>query len=175
MDNIVTWVAISISIIFSVIVAILVQLFIVPWQYRKITKNCAVKFSINDSNDSTPLESPKQNRRSTSIVQLDQKTLPSITEQTELASFNNFGELNPCFYTNGKIANDNELKNKYKIDAKIVEKAENLLRNNRSLDNMDLTITSLNFIDDYQHQNICLHSTANRETLQTFFEPNKQR
>lgn len=176
MDNIVAWLAILISIIFSVIIAILVQLFIVPWQYRKVTgtskTNDTVKFSINGSSDSSPPESPKPNRRSDSI-KTDTKILPAITEQTELASFKNLKEFNGSFRANGIIGNDE--KRKYKIDVKNIEKAEHLLSNGRSLDNMDLTITSLNFIDDYQHHNGCMHSITNRETLQAFFEPNKQR
>lgn len=53
MDNIPTWVALVISSIVAVIIAILVQLIIVPWQRKKIlgqTKNGQpVKFTFGDS------------------------------------------------------------------------------------------------------------------------------
>lgn len=53
MDNIPTWVAIVISSVVSVIVAILVQLVVVPWQRKKIlgeSKNGQpVKFMFGDS------------------------------------------------------------------------------------------------------------------------------
>lgn len=53
MDNIPTWVAIVISSIVSVVVAILVQVIIVPWQRKKIlgeSKNGEpVKFTFGDS------------------------------------------------------------------------------------------------------------------------------
>ena len=63
----------------------------------------------------------------------------------------------------------NGIVDKYKIDPQIVKKAEDLLggsnHSKASLDNTDLTITSLNFIDEYQSsyngrnlQNIYLHS-----------------
>lgn len=53
MDNIPTWVAIVISSIVSVVVAILVQVIVVPWQRKKIlgeSKNGEpVKFTFGDS------------------------------------------------------------------------------------------------------------------------------
>lgn len=53
MDNIPTWVALVISSVTSVVVAILVQLVIVPWQKKKIlgqTKSGKpVKFTFGDS------------------------------------------------------------------------------------------------------------------------------
>lgn len=53
MDNIPTWVALTISSIFAVFVAIVVQLVVVPWQKKKIlgeTKNGQpVKFTFGDS------------------------------------------------------------------------------------------------------------------------------
>ena len=53
----------------------------------------------------------------------------------------------------------------YKIDPKIVEKTENLL-NKVSLDNTDLTITSLNYIDEFQ--NGCVGS--NGRSLPSYFD-----
>lgn len=143
MDNITAPIALAISVVIGLVVALLVQLFFVPWQRREITGNSdggRVKFTINDSSESTPNGSPKRNRRPASLVQAESKPLPAITEQTELASFNNLSGLNPCFYPNDKtqhnggknhtLANGN-----YRIDPKIIQKAENLLAKNRSLGN----------------------------------------
>lgn len=172
MDNISAGCAALISLAIGLIVVIAVQCFVVPWQRRKITgHHCSsgpVKFTINDSSESTPSGSPKKNRRPTSFVQND---LPAITEQTELASFNNLGGLSPCLYPNGIKNNDKQtgLSNgSYKIDPRIIEKAETLLDKDRSLDNTDLTVTSLNFIDEHQQLN-GLHAKDNRETIQTYF------
>lgn len=60
--------------------------------------------------------------------------------------------------------------NPYKFDPKMINKAENLLNGARpntlplttSLDNTDLTITSLNFIDEYQN-------TVNGRNLQNLY------
>lgn len=53
MDNIPTWVAVVVSSVASVVVAILVQLVVVPWQRKKIlgeSKNGEpVKFTFGDS------------------------------------------------------------------------------------------------------------------------------
>lgn len=53
MDNIPTWVAVVISSVVSLVVAILVQLVIVPWQRKKIlgqsTNGEPVKFTFGDS------------------------------------------------------------------------------------------------------------------------------
>lgn len=172
MDNISAGYAALISLTIGFIVVIAVQLFVVPWQRRKITGNDRssgpVTFTINDSSESTPSGSPKKNRRPASFVQTD---LPAITEQTELASFNNLGDLSPCLYQNSVKTNDKQTKlsnGNNKIDPKIIEKAETLLDKNRSLDNTDLTVTSLNFIDEH-HQQKELNAKDNRETIQTYF------
>lgn len=178
MDNITAPVAIAISSAIGLVVALMIQLFFVPWQRREITGNAdggRVKFTINESSESTPSGSPKRNRRPASLVQSDSNTLPAITEQTELASFNNLGGLNPCFYQNDK-SQQNSGKNllptngNYKIDPKIIEKTEHLLGKNRSLDNTDLTITSLNFIDEHQQQNGYLRTGIQFEPLQNYFD-----
>lgn len=52
MDNIPTWIALTISSIAAVTLAIIVQLVIVPWQRKKILKeanNGEVKFTFGDS------------------------------------------------------------------------------------------------------------------------------
>lgn len=186
MDNISSPIAIAISLFIGITVALLVQLFLVPWQRREITGNAQdgrVKFTINDSSESTPSGSPKrkqQQPRPTSFVQTDPKILPAITEQTELASFNNLSGVTPSFYQNDKAAQQNGgavrqqsiANGNFKIDPKYLEKAEHLLGNNRSLDNTDLTITSLNYIDEHHHHpvNGYLRSIIPRESPQNCFD-----
>lgn len=179
MDNVTVPVAIAISTAVGLVVAIVVQLFLVPWQRREINGNAIddgrVKFTINDSSESTPTSSPKRNLRPISLVQTDPKILPAITEQTELASFNNLNSLNPCFHSNDKPQENKSKKHSfvngsYKIDPKIIEKAENLLGNHRSLDNTDLTITSLNFIDNEHQQNGYLYAGNHSEPFQNSFD-----
>lgn len=181
MDNISSPVAIAISLAVGILVAIIVQVLVVPAQRRSITdakkSGKPVKFSINDSTESTPSGSPKRNKRPLSLNG-DGKALPAITETTELVSFNNLSGVSPSLYTdhqntgkctdliaakcNGTVANGN-----YKIDPKVIEKAENLL-GKASLDNIDLTVTSLNFIDE---QNVAHHPNSNNgRTVQGFFD-----
>lgn len=178
MDNISASIAIALSLFVGLIIAIVVQLFYVPWQRRQITGNPhggRVEFTINDSGESTPSESPKRKPRPSSFVQSE--ALPAITEQTELASFNHLSGLTPCFYANDKSQPNEQQKNhsigngNYKINPKILEKAEYLLGKNRSLDNTDLTITSLNFIDEHhQQQNAHIRSANQCEPLQIYFD-----
>lgn len=184
MDNIASWLALTISLVVGFAVAIGVQLIIVPWQRRKITNarnGGPVTFTINDSTESTPSGSPKKMRRPGA----DTKQLPAITEQTELSSFNNLSGVNPSLYANPqkygqhavvKVANgfvngthSHNMIN-YKIDPKIIEKAENLL-GKASLDNTDLTITSLNFIDEHHTAaNGIVSTDCNGRTLQAHFD-----
>lgn len=115
---------------------------------------------MTNSKESTPSGSPKSKRRPASLV-TEGKPLPSITETTELVSFRDtvtpnvkdksltknldfcdFSKLSPIPNGNG-----------YRIDPKIIEKAENLL-GKASLDNTDLTITSLNYIDEHHGMTI---------------------
>lgn len=181
MDNIATWLAITISVIIGLAVAIGIQLVVVPWQRRTITNERSggkVKFTITDSNESTPSGSPKKNRRPQSYI-VDGKTLPAITEQTELASFNNLCGVSPSLYSNQKYGKSPEVKiangfgatysSNYKIDPKISQKAENLL-GKVSLDNTDLTITSLNFIDEHHQPNGNAPVERTAKTLQTHFD-----
>lgn len=178
MDNITAPVALAISLLVGLFVALAVQLLFVPWQRKKITgsnKSDRVKFTINDSSESTPSDSPKRKQRPSSLVQTDSAHLPAITEQTELTSFNNLSALNPMIYSDDK-SQQNGGKNhvltngNHKIDPKIIEKAENLLGKHRSLDNTDLTITSLNYIDEHHQQNGYLRSHNQREPLQSYFD-----
>lgn len=164
MDNIPGWIAVVISLSIGLTIAIIVQLIIVPWQRNKVLEHIKsggpVQFSIDDSNESTPNGSPTKRKRPVSLI-ADGSALPAITEQTELVSFNNLGGMSPNLLNNtktGKNTDPNDFtkyigignnNTNYKIDPKIVAKAENLLGKN-SLDNTDLTVTSLKYIDDQQ-------------------------
>lgn len=178
MDNITAPIAVGISLLVGLVVGVAVQLIFVPWQRKEITSSTQsgrVKFTINDSSESTPSGSPKRKQRPSSFVQTDSAPLPAITEQTELASFNNLSSLNPCFYSNDKSQRNGGINHaltngNHKIDPKIIQKAEHLLSKNRSLDNTDLTITSLNYIDEHHQQNGYLRSQNQREPLQSYFD-----
>ncbi|XP_067644953.1 sodium-dependent phosphate transporter 2 isoform X2 [Eurosta solidaginis] len=161
MDNIPTWIAISSSIVLSLLVALLTHFFIVPIQKRKIAKQLRaqnpVKFNFEDSVESSPSGSPKKNRRPLSLVS-DGKQLPAIAEITELVSLTDNSpktfKLAPYKISktgNATTPNNGYTADGYKINPEIIKKAEDLL-GKASLDNTDLTITSLNFIDE-QYQN----------------------
>ncbi|XP_055601514.1 sodium-dependent phosphate transporter 2 [Uranotaenia lowii] len=158
MDNIPTWVALLISGALGLLVALLVQLFVVPWQKKKILdqdKTTRTEFTVGDSDcDSSSNGSPRRPKRPLSLVG-DGKALPAITETTELVSLSSQHQQNGLIKKLSIDLSPNGIKsnnsNPYKIDPQIVKKAENLLAANKtSLDNTDLTITSLNYIDEYQ-------------------------
>lgn len=173
MDNIPTWVALVTSVLLGLIIAVLVQLFIVPWQKKKILnqdKTTKTEFMVGDSDcDSSSNGSPRRPKRPLSLVG-DGKTLPAITETTELVSLSSQHQNNGLIKKFSIDLSPNAIKgnnnpNPYKIDPRIVQKAENLLAANKtSLDNTDLTITSLNYIDEYQngHGRIALNSYFDR-------------
>lgn len=129
--------------------------------------------------DSSANSSPKRTKRPLSLVcEYNTNALPAITETTELQSLNNQVCGSPQqTTTNGylsfelfRVKNANipsaDPKNNYKIDPKIVKQAELLLGGqNNTLQDTDLTVTSLNYIDEYQNtingrnlQNLYLHS-----------------
>lgn len=158
MDNIPTWLALVVSVSIGLIVGILVQLFVVPWQRRKILNHenkRRTEFTVGDSDcDSSSNGSPRRPKRPLSLVG-DAKGLPAITETTELVSLSSQHQHNGLIKKLSIDLSPSVIKgtspNPYKIDPKIVQKAENLLAANKaSLDNTDLTITSLNYIDEYQ-------------------------
>lgn len=197
MDDIPTYVAILISSVTAIVVAILVQVFVVPWQRKKILGESRngqpVKFTFGDSDDSSANSSPKRTKRPISHV-YETNALPSIKESTELQSLNNQPILTPNqqrpangnspfdYYRvaqwNGSVPKSAMEGNPYKFDPKLIKKTENLLAGARpnnltlttSLDNTDLTITSLNYIDEYQN-------TINGRNLQNLYvraEPEKK-
>lgn len=129
--------------------------------------------------DSSANSSPKRTKRPLSLV-CEYNQLPAITESTELQSLNNQSITTPQSHPmngnmdlfrvsqwNGKT-NVPSLDNgkSYKINPEIIKKAEELLGGNQlkttSLDNTDLTITSLNYIDEYQN-------TVNGRNLQNLY------
>jgi solute carrier family 20 (sodium-dependent phosphate transporter) len=116
--------------------------------------------------------------------------LPAINESTELQSLNKEPVTTPNqngtapfdYYRvaqwNGSVPKSAMEGNPYQFDPKLVKKAENLLNGTKpknvtlttSLDNTDLTITSLNYIDEYQN-------TINGRNLQNLYvkaEPEKK-
>lgn len=115
--------------------------------------------------ESSPSGSPKKNRRPLSLVS-DGKQLPAIAEITELVSLTDNSpktfKLAPfaLHHHNGKQSQQQQQQHAngiitpdgYKIHPDIIKKAEDLL-GKASLDNTDLTITSLNFIDEHQNGN----------------------
>ncbi|XP_037937428.1 sodium-dependent phosphate transporter 2-like [Teleopsis dalmanni] len=156
MDNIPTWIAISVSVALGLLVALLTQLVVVPMQKRNIAKQLRaknpVKFNFEDSVESSPSGSPKKNRRPLSLVS-EGKQLPAIAEITELVSLTDNSPKTFKLAPYGMAKNG--LNDNYKINPDIIRKAEDLL-GKASLDNTDLTITSLNFIDEqnqYEHGN----------------------
>ncbi|EDW41059.1 GM25253 [Drosophila sechellia] len=155
MDNIPTWIALTASFGLSLLVALLTQLVVVPLQRRKIAKRLRaenpVKFNFEDSVESSPSGSPKKQRRPLSLVS-EGKSLPAIAEITELVSLSDNSPRTFKLAPFGLAAkNNNALGEEYKIDPQLIKKAEDLL-GKASLDNTDLTITSLNFIDEQQQQ-----------------------
>ncbi|XP_055377270.1 sodium-dependent phosphate transporter 1 [Condylostylus longicornis] len=160
MDNIPTWIAVALSVGIGIFAAIIVQLCIVPMQRRKIEEKLKlkepVKFTIESSNESSPSGSPKKGKRPLSLVS-EGNQLPTIAEITELSTL---GNLTPKSLGFPQIKGNN-----YKVDPDIIRKAEHLLGKN-SLDNTDLTITSLNYIDEQQQ---------NGKNLQEFFDNKNQK
>lgn len=140
--------------------------------------------------DSSANSSPKRTKRPISHV-YETNTLPAINESTELQSLNNQpitpnqqrpnGAAPFDYYRvaqwNGSVPKSAMEGNPYKFDPKLMKKAEHLLGGGRpnktlttSLDNTDLTITSLSYIDEYQN-------TINGRNLQNLYvkaEPEKK-
>ncbi|XP_073837481.1 na[+]-dependent inorganic phosphate cotransporter type III [Musca autumnalis] len=188
MDNIPTWLAVTVSVALGLLVAILTHLVLVPMQKRKIAKHLRaknpVKFQFEDSVESSPSGSPKKNRRPLSLVS-DGKQLPAIAEITELVSLTDNSpktfKLAPFNLNGTKALNGGTTPDGYKINPEIVKKAEDLL-GKASLDNTDLTITSLNFIDEQANGNGLnglngLHKTTpkdNLNSLEACFKPPPQ-
>ncbi|ALC48446.1 CG42575 [Drosophila busckii] len=154
MDNIPTWIAVSASVCLSLLVALLTQLVVVPLQRRSIAKKLnaeqPVKFNVEDSVESSPSGSPNKQRRPLSLVS-EGKPLPAIAEITELDSLsdNSPRTFKLPFGFAGKNKNANV--EDYKFNLELIRKAEGLL-GKASLDNTDLTVTSLNYIDEQQLQ-----------------------
>uniref|UniRef100_A0A182PS81 Phosphate transporter n=1 Tax=Anopheles epiroticus TaxID=199890 RepID=A0A182PS81_9DIPT len=154
MDNIPLWVALTVSLTLGLVVAMLVQLFIVPWQKRKILNEAKAGFTLGDSDgDSSSNGSPRRAKRPLSLVASDGKALPAITETTELVSLSSQHQQQaPQNGLMKKLSNELSPGGPYSFNPEIVKKANSLLgaQDKTSLDNTDLTVTSLNYIDEYQ-------------------------
>ncbi|KAL5293151.1 SLC20A2 family protein [Megaselia abdita] len=168
MDNIPTWIGVVSSIGLGLVVAVLTQLCIVPMQKRKIAKKLKnnrqpVKFTFDDSVESSPSGSPKKTRRPLSLG--SDKQLPAIAEITELRSLSD--HKSPTLKPGFKLSPNED---GYKINQDIIRKAEDLL-GKVSLDNPDLTVTSLNYIDEQKSPILmngrtaetALHTTNNND------------
>lgn len=103
--------------------------------------------------DSSPGGSPKRVKRPLSLVcDPNAAPLPAITEMTEFMpktpqtpTNNNSIYTDPNIVKNGFPLSNGT--NEYKMNPEVVRKAEMF---GKSLDNSDLTVTSLNFVDEYQ-------------------------
>ncbi|KAH8270406.1 hypothetical protein KR018_009699 [Drosophila ironensis] len=173
MDNIPAWIALCASLGLALLVALLTQLVVVPLQRRKIAKRLRaenpVKFNFEDSVESSPSGSPKKQRRPLSLVS-EGKPLPAIAEITELVSLSDNSPRTFKLAPFGLAAkNNNAPGEEYKIDPQLIKKAEDLL-GKASLDNTDLTITSLNFIDEQQQQQQQYQQAQNGRKLQECFK-----
>lgn len=101
------------------------------------------------STESSPSGSPKKQRRPLSLVS-EGKPLPAIAEITELVSLSDNSPKTFKLAPFGLSAkNNNASADDYKINPELIRKAEDLL-GKASLDNTDLTVTSLNYIDEQQ-------------------------
>lgn len=119
--------------------------------------------------ESSPGGSPKHGKRPLSVVDAvapgDTTQLPAITEMTEFVSIGQPQTPNSIYRDPEVVKNgfpfpgatpvvsngDGADGVQYKINPDIIKKAEGLLGKS-SLDNTDLTVTSLNYIDEH-HQN----------------------
>jgi sodium-dependent phosphate transporter len=86
MDNIPLYIAIVASLGIALLVAILVQSIVVPWQRKKILgADGKAKFTFGDSDDSSSNGSPRQRHKRPVSTVCDGKQLPAINETTEAA------------------------------------------------------------------------------------------
>lgn len=113
--------------------------------------------------DSSANSSPKRPKKPITSVYEHENMLPAIKEGTELQSLTspngtkNF-DYNRVAQWNGSVPKSAMEGNPYKFNTKYMKKAEKLLNVVKpknpsltpSLDNTHLTITSLNYIDEYQ-------------------------
>lgn len=136
--------------------------------------------------ESSPGGSPKRPKRPTSLVSENEKSLAAINESTELVSLRDGGQVNGSYGDNHLIKNlmigelsahlscVNGRPNNaagYQFNEHLVDRVEKLLEKT-SLDNPDLTITSLNYIDEQQHNGCASDElTANRSILAHFTDP----
>ncbi|KAL7732381.1 hypothetical protein ACLKA6_004359 [Drosophila palustris] len=177
MDNIPTWIALTASVGLSLLVALLTQLVVVPLQRRSIAKKLRaqnpVKFNFEGSVESSPSGSPKKQRRPLSLVS-EGKPLPAIAEITELVSLSDNSPKTFKLAPYGLAAkNNNAAGEDYKINPELIRKAEDLL-GKASLDNTDLTVTSLNYIDEQQQLQQQQHGRKLQECFKRVQSPKEE-
>ncbi|KAM8708914.1 hypothetical protein ACLKA7_015823 [Drosophila subpalustris] len=177
MDNIPTWIALTGSVGLSLLVALLTQLVVVPLQRRSIAKKLRaqnpVKFNFEGSVESSPSGSPKKQRRPLSLVS-EGKPLPAIAEITELVSLSDNSPKTFKLAPYGLAAkNNNAAGEDYKINPELIRKAEDLL-GKASLDNTDLTVTSLNYIDEQQQMQQQQHGRKLQECFKRVQSPKEE-
>ncbi|GLV39179.1 Na[+]-dependent inorganic phosphate cotransporter type III [Carabus blaptoides fortunei] len=107
MDKIPLWLAIVISLGLGIILMIVIQLVVVPWQRKKILASQEidrkpVNFTFGESTDSSPEASPKKSNR---LSQISDRTLTVITENTEMLPLDN-KNTNSTKYTFPKAQKD---------------------------------------------------------------------
>lgn len=150
--------------------------------------------------DSSSNGSPRQRHKRPVSVVSDGNALPAITETTELVSLNNgccsphnnqtnsngLTKKPPSSLSHKNLPNNisssttnnttsisttttNNNGNPNKFDPKIVKQAEYLL-GKHSLDNTDVTITSLNYIDEYQNTINNGNAITGIRTIQGYFD-----
>ncbi|XP_061713299.1 sodium-dependent phosphate transporter 1 [Cydia pomonella] len=95
MDKIPVWAALVGSIALGAIAAGCVQVFLVPYYKRQLTKPTPVNFTLGVSNETTPINSPSHGNknivtlRPTSVHSEDGKILEAIAESAEMAVLDN--------------------------------------------------------------------------------------
>ncbi|KAK9708628.1 Phosphate transporter family [Popillia japonica] len=85
MENIPLWLVFTICGVVGVLTVLIVQIFVVPWQRKKLLEVSArdnVNFNIGESSETTPEGSPKN--RSNRNSQLSERHLPIISENNEM-------------------------------------------------------------------------------------------
>uniref|UniRef100_A0A6M2DXZ4 Phosphate transporter n=1 Tax=Xenopsylla cheopis TaxID=163159 RepID=A0A6M2DXZ4_XENCH len=128
LDNIAVWISVCLALGFGLVAGILAQLFILPWQKRKIAED-SVMFTVGDSSAEPSLNNSPTTEKKLAIND-NNILVPEIIESHEMLQL-------------GK--KDLGKQNDVEVGNKVSPKVKNIFA---SLDDMDLTITSLNYIDD---------------------------
>ncbi|XP_026480782.1 sodium-dependent phosphate transporter 2-like [Ctenocephalides felis] len=134
LDNIAVWISVCLALAFGLTTGILAQIFILPWQKRKIAED-SVMFTVGDSSAEPSLNNSPTTEKKLAIND-NNILVPEIIESHEMLQLSK---------KDGSKQTDVEIGNK------VSPKVKNIFA---SLDDMDLTITSLNYIDDNGAKNL---------------------